>query len=84
MAYYYVDDIDASLDVIQMLKKCSKYFPVPTNVDGDELNQKLEYLDKLYTIWTEDGLGGCSSYQSEVYKRTCGEYDFFIEGKWET
>jgi len=77
MAYYYVDDIDASLIVVHMLQSCSKYFPVPTVVDGVDLKYKLNTLNKLYTIWVDDKLKN-SSYQSEIYKRICGEFTIKI------
>lgn len=73
MAYCYVEDIDTSLIVVHMLQTSSKYFPIPTVIDGEDLKQKLKTLNKLYRIWIEDKLND-SSYQSEVYKRICGEY----------
>lgn len=76
MAYYYVEDIEASMIVLHILKVCSKYFPVPTIIDGIELKQKLDYLNKLYTIWTENIIED-SSYQSEVYKHICGNYQCY-------
>jgi len=77
MAYYYVDDIDASLILVHMLQSCSKYFPVPSVVDGVDLKYKLNTLNKLYTIWVDDKLNN-SSYQSEIYKRICGEFIIII------
>lgn len=73
MAYYYVEDIEASMTVLNILKVCSRYFPVHTNIDGNELKQKLNYLNMLYTMWTENVIVD-SSYQSEVYRQICGKY----------
>lgn len=70
--YYYVEDIDASLILMHMLQACSKYFSVPTVVDGEELKQKLTTLNKLYMVFTDDKSND-NSYQSEIYKRICGE-----------
>jgi len=72
MAYYYVDDVDASLVVVRVLQACSKYFAVPTVADGEELSRKLDDLETLYRMWTEDRVD--DSYQSEVYKRICGKF----------
>lgn len=72
MAYYYVEDIDSSLFVVNMIQTCSKYFPVPTVTDGEDLQYKLRTLNKLYTMWIEEQLND-SSYQSEIYKRICGK-----------
>lgn len=77
MAYCYVDDIDASLIVVHMLHSCSKYFPVPTAIDGEDLKYKLNTLNKLYTLWVDDKLND-SSYQSEIYKTICGEFIIII------
>lgn len=76
-AYYYVEDVDASLEVLRLIQACIKYLDGPTAVDGDELKRKLDYLDRLWTTWTHRGAGGtddCSSCPSEVYKQVCGEY----------
>jgi len=72
MAYYYVEDIDSSLIVVHMIQTCSKYFPVPTVTDGEDLQYKLRTLNKLYTMWIEEQFND-SSYQSEIYKRICGK-----------
>lgn len=79
MAYYFVDDIDASLAIMQMLQTCSKYFPAPSAANEEELKQKMGILSKLHKMWTEDSKGD-SSYQSEVYKRVCGKCSFSYQG----
>lgn len=73
MAYCYVDNIDASLIVLHMLQSSSKYFPVPTLMDDEDLKYKLNTLKKLYTTWVDDNLSD-SSYQSAIYKGICGEF----------
>ncbi|KAL5245329.1 hypothetical protein ACI65C_012739 [Semiaphis heraclei] len=75
MAYCYVDNIDASLIVLHMLQSSSKYFPVPTLMDDEDLKYKLNTLKKLYTTWVDDNLSD-SSYQSAIYKGIC---DMFAE-----
>jgi len=82
MTYYYVEDVEASLEVLQMIQTCTNYFPVPTTVNGDKLKKKFENLDKLYAIWTKYELND-SSYQSEVYKRVCGKFTIIIYRKYQ-
>jgi len=84
MAYCYVDDIDASLNILHMLQSSSKYFPVPTIIDGEDLIYKLNTLNKLYTIWVDDNLLSDSSYQSAIYNGICGEFinEIFISKKY--
>lgn len=71
MKYYYVDDMDTSFTIIQMLQECSKFFSIPMVVN-EELKQKFENLDKLCTMWT-DGSIYDNSYQSDIYKQICGK-----------
>lgn len=80
MLYYYVEDIEASLAVVCMIQACVEYISIPTVVDGDELKQKLNNLDRLHTMWTDNKMGD-TSYQSEVYKRICGKYYVGRKGK---
>ncbi|VVC39951.1 Protein phosphatase 2A, regulatory B subunit, B56,Armadillo-type fold [Cinara cedri] len=62
--------MDSSSTVVQMLQTCKLYFSVPMGVDCIELIHKIDNLNKLHMMWTEDCLEDCS-YQSEVYKRIC-------------
>lgn len=72
MAYYFVDNFEASADVVNKLQDCSMYFPVPQTVDGDELKRKIEILSVLHATWTNN-TEDVYSYQSEVYRQICGK-----------
>ncbi|XP_050540329.1 uncharacterized protein LOC126904968 [Daktulosphaira vitifoliae] len=69
MNYYYNEEMESIETILKMLKVCSKYFPVPTIVEDQELKQKMNNLSILHNMWSNKLLD--SLYPSEVYKQVC-------------